>query len=282
MLRVGPQHVAAMAAAFAKRPPLADFSTVRKSNAPVLPPACRLALALGVVAWLAHHYGGDYIGRLQQKIGAMEFWGGALSPALTARAMLLLPAVCCHRHGLLFRNLVGFAAHLIGNVAVAAVSFSSARKLGRVGWLENSFSAASGRLSTRLWPAMAEDASSLVSHPLFPSSLLHINLYEARVSIRHVHCYGWHSGRRQELFFTLFRYHGAVRATICRGKPTRIPSNTSIWLAGGLTPGHYHGAARADRPCAPWLQAEKGARKVDSPDPSENQPSEPAPGRADA
>src|SRR5712675_234537 len=111
-----------------------------------------LALAVGVAAWLAHHYPViDAIVRMQQKIGAMQFWGAVLYPLLYGACnVLLLPGgVLAIGSGLFFGLWWGFFLNVLGNVGGAAVSFFLSRKLGR-GWVAKKF------LRHRKWVALDE------------------------------------------------------------------------------------------------------------------------------
>src|SRR4051812_16033224 len=86
-----------------------------------------LALAAGILAWVVQHYPVvDYIVRLQNAVGAMEFWGAILYPMLYAACnVLLLPGgVLAIGSGLFFGLWWGVALNLVGNVGGAAVSFS--------------------------------------------------------------------------------------------------------------------------------------------------------------
>ena len=84
-------------------------------------------LAALFVAWLAHRYPlVDYVIHAQEKIGAMEFWGGVLYPLLYGGCnVLLLPGgVLAIGSGLFFGLWWGFFLNLIGNVGGAAVALA--------------------------------------------------------------------------------------------------------------------------------------------------------------
>src|SRR5579864_8198422 len=109
-----------------------------------------VAAAIGGMMWISHHYPVvEFIIRLQQKIGAMEFWGAVLYPLLygTCNVLLLPGGVLAIGSGLFFGIWWGFAINLIGNVGGAAVSFFISRKLGR-GWVARKF------LQRRKWAAL--------------------------------------------------------------------------------------------------------------------------------
>ena len=196
-----------------------------------------LALAVGVVAWLGHHYPlVDAIVRMQQKIGAMQFWSAVLYPLLYGACnVLLLPGgVVAIGSGLFFGIWWGFALNLIGNVGGAAVSFFISRKLGR-GWVARKF------LQRRKWAALdaaiARDGWKIIFlsqvHPLFPSSLL--NYLYGVTRIRFGTCMLWVAiGQAPGLF--LYAYFGTmaqVRDSDLAGKnPLPAPSNTSSGSEG--------------------------------------------------
>src|ERR1043165_4033910 len=90
-----------------------------------------LALALCVIVWASRHFPVvATIVRLQQKIGAVEFWGAVLYPMLYAACnVLLLPGgVLAIGSGLFFGLWWGFTLNLAGNLTGAAVSFFISRK----------------------------------------------------------------------------------------------------------------------------------------------------------
>src|SRR5882724_4667619 len=170
-----------------------------------------LVLAVGLFTWLTRHYPVlDYLVRMQQKIGAMEFWGAVLYPLLYGACnVLLLPGgALAIGSGLFFGIWWGFALNLIGNVGGAAVSFFISRKLGR-GWVARKF------LQRRKWAALdaaiARDGWKIIFlsqvHPLFPSSLL--NYLYGVTRIRFGTCMLWVAlGQAPGLF--LYAYLGTL------------------------------------------------------------------------
>ena len=231
-----------------------------------------LAVAAGVIAWLAHRYPVvEYIVRLQQKIGAMEFWGAVLYPLLYGACnVLLLPGgVLAIGSGLFFGIWWGFALNLIGNVGGAAVSFFISRKLGR-GWVARKF------LQKKKWAALdsaiARDGWKIIFlsqvHPLFPSSLL--NYLYGVTRIRFGTCMLWVAlGQAPGLF--LYAYFGTMAQyglKIWQGKTHPHPMEYVIWL-GGLALTFVTTVALARIALRALAEAEKTARKGEFPDPSE-------------
>lgn len=223
-----------------------------------------LALAVGVVAWLAHHFPVvEDIVRLQQKIGAMEFWGAVLYPLLygTCNVLLLPGGVLAIGSGLFFGIWWGFALNLIGNVGGAAVSFLLSRKLGR-GWVARKF------LKHRKWAALdeaiARDGWKIIFlsqvHPLFPSSLL--NYLYGVTRIRFGTCMLWIAiGQAPGLF--LYAYFGTMAQyglRIWQGKTHPHPMEYVIWL-GGLALTFATTTALARIALRALAEAEKAARK---------------------
>lgn len=244
-----------------------------------------LALAAGAVVWLAHHYPVvEYIIRLQQKIGAMQFWGAVLYPLLYGACnVLLLPGgVLAIGSGLFFGIWWGFALNLIGNVGGAAVSFFISRKLGR-GWVARKF------LQKRKWAALdaaiAKDGWKIIFlsqvHPLFPSSLL--NYLYGVTRIRFGTCMLWVAlGQAPGLF--LYAYFGTMAQyglKIWQGKTHPHPLEYVIWL-GGLALTFVATMALARIALRALAEAEKVARKGEFPDAAELASSEAKPVEADA
>lgn len=223
-----------------------------------------LALAAGLVFWLARHYPlMEGIVRLQQRVGAMEFWGAVLYPLLYGACnVLLLPGgVLAIGSGLFFGIWWGFALNLIGNVAGAAVSFFISRKLGR-GWVARKF------LQRRKWVALdeaiARDGWKIIFlsqvHPLFPSSLL--NYLYGVTRIRFSTCMLWIAlGQTPGLF--LYAYFGTMAQyglRIWQGKTHPHPMEYVIWL-GGLVLTFAVTTALARIALRVLTEAEKAARE---------------------
>jgi len=223
-----------------------------------------LGLAAGLLFWLAHYYPVvDGIVRLQQRIGAMEFWGAVLYPLLygTCNVLLLPGGVLAIGSGLFFGIWWGFALNLIGNVGGAAVSFFLSRKLGR-GWVARKF------LKRRKWAvldeAIARDGWKIIFlsqvHPLFPSSLL--NYLYGVTRIRFGTCMLWIAlGQAPGLF--LYAYFGTMAQyglRIWQGKTHPHPMEYVIWL-GGLALTFVVTTALARIAWRVLAEAEKAARK---------------------
>ena len=161
--------------------------------------------------WVWRHYPVvSGIVQLQQRIGAMEFWGAVLYPVLFAACnVLLLPGgVLAVGSGLFFGLWWGFFLNVVGNVGGAAVSFFLSRKLGR-GWVAKKF------LRHRKWAALdeaiARDGWKIIFlsqvHPLFPSSLLNYLYGVTRIRFRT--CMLWIAlGQTPGLF--LYAYLGTL------------------------------------------------------------------------
>jgi uncharacterized membrane protein YdjX (TVP38/TMEM64 family) len=194
-----------------------------------------VALVIGV-AWLAHHFPvADYLTRAQQKIGAMQFWGGVLYPLLYATCnVLLLPGgILAIGSGLFFGLWWGFFLNLAGNVTGAAVAFLISRKLGRA-WVEKRF------FRHRKWvvldAAIARDGWKIIFlsqvHPLFPSSLL--NYLYGITRIRFGTCMLWIAlGQTPGLF--LYAYLGTLTQLglrLVRGQTHPHPIEYVIWIGG--------------------------------------------------
>jgi uncharacterized membrane protein YdjX (TVP38/TMEM64 family) len=197
-----------------------------------------LALAAGVVFWATRHFPVvDYIINLQQKIGAMEFWGGVLYPLLYAACnVLLLPGgVLAIGSGLFFGLWWGFFLNVLGNVGGAAVSFFLSRKLGR-GWVKKKF------LRHQKWivldEAIARDGWKIIFlsqvHPLFPSSLLNYLYGVTRIRFRT--CMLWIAlGQTPGLF--LYAYLGTLAQhglRIWQGKSHPHTWEYGVWIGGFL------------------------------------------------
>ena len=195
-----------------------------------------LVLAALFVAWLWRHYPVlDYILRAQQRIGAMESWGGILYPLLYAACnVLLLPGgVLAIGSGLFFGLWWGFALNLLGNTAGAALAFLLSRRLGR-GWVAGKF------LHHRKWAALdaaiARDGWKIIFlsqvHPLFPTSLL--NYLYGVTRIRFGTCMLWIAlGQTPGLF--LYAYLGTLTQLgmrILRGESHPARVEYIAWIGG--------------------------------------------------
>lgn len=197
-----------------------------------------LVLAAVIGAWVWRHYPVvQYVIQLEQKIGAMEFWGAVLYPLLYAACnVLLLPGgVLAIGSGLFFGLWWGFFLNVLGNVAGAAVSFFLSRKLGR-GWVAKKF------LKHRKWAALdeaiAHDGWKIIFlsqvHPLFPSSLLNYLYGVTRIRFRT--CMLWIAlGQTPGLF--LYAYLGTLAQhglRIWQGKSHPQTWEYVTWLGGLL------------------------------------------------
>ena len=195
-----------------------------------------LVLVAALAAWVARHYPVvHYISALQRRVGAMEFWGGVLYPALFAACnVLLLPGgVLAVGSGLFFGLWWGFFLNLVGNTAGAAVSFFLSRKLGR-GWVAKKF------MRQRKWAALdeaiARDGWKIIFlsqvHPLFPSSLLNYLYGVTRIRFRT--CMLWVAlGQTPGLF--LYAYLGTLAQhglRIWQGKSHPHLWEYGVWLGG--------------------------------------------------
>ena len=197
---------------------------------------CGLAAVLIVGAFLVRHFPvTHYLLRAQQKIGAMEFWGGILYPLLYAGCnVLLLPGgILAVGSGLFFGLWWGFFFNVAGNVAGAAVAFLISRRLGR-GWVERRF------FQHRKWAALdaaiARDGWKIIFlsqvHPLFPSSLL--NYLYGITRIRFGSCMLWIAiGQAPGLF--LYAYLGTLTQLglrVLRGQSHPHPIEYVVWIGG--------------------------------------------------
>lgn len=195
-----------------------------------------LACAALLVAWLAQRFPVvRYITQAQQRIGAMEFWGGVLYPLLygTCNVLLLPGGILAIGSGLFFGLWWGFFLNVVGNVGGAALAFVLSRKLGR-GWVQRKFlrhpkwAALDKAIARRGWKIIF--LSQL--HPLFPSSLL--NYLYGVTRIRFCTCMLWIGlGQAPGLF--LYAYLGTLTQHGLRllgGKSHPTPLEYAIWLGG--------------------------------------------------
>ena len=195
-------------------------------------------LVVSALIWLSRFFPiAQSIMHLQQKIGAMEFWGGVLYPALYAACnVLLLPGgIVAIGSGLFFGLWWGFLLNLVGNVAGAAIAFAISRTLGR-GWVERKF------FQHRKWVALDEAIAregwkfiflSQV-HPLFPTSLL--NYLYGVTRMRFWPCMLWIAlGQSPGLF--LYAYLGTLAQhglRIWRGVSHPQWLDYVLWIGGFL------------------------------------------------
>lgn len=195
-----------------------------------------LALAAVVIAVLGQYLPiVDTITRAQDRISAMEFWGGVLYPLLYAACnVLLLPGgMLAIGSGLFFGLWWGFALNLAGNVLGAAVSFFLARRLGR-GWVARKF------LRHPKWAALdaaiGREGWKIIFlsqvHPLFPSSLL--NYLYGITRIRGSVCLLWVAlGQAPGLF--LYAYLGTLGQyglKLARGETHPAAHEYVVWVGG--------------------------------------------------
>ena len=238
-----------------------------------------LVLTMIFAAWLWRHYPlVRYVTELQQRIGAMEFWGAVLYPLLYAAGnVLLLPGgVLAVGSGLFFGLWWGFFLNVLGNVAGAAVSFFLSRKLGR-GWVAKKF------LRHRKWAALdeaiARDGWKIIFlsqvHPLFPSSLLNYLYGVTRIRFRT--CMLWIAlGQTPGLF--LYAYLGTLAQhglRIWQGKSHPQTWEYFVWI-GGLVLTFAVTTALARLALRLLAEAEREAKHKTSPK-TPTRPLEPAP-----
>jgi uncharacterized membrane protein YdjX (TVP38/TMEM64 family) len=152
-----------------------------------------LGLALAAAALLARHYDLVHaLGRMQQRLGATEWWGALLYPLLVAACnLLLLPgSVLTLGSGLFFGLWWGTFLVLCGNVLGAAVAFGIGRLLGRT-WVEERILRRDKW--ARLDEAISREGWKIIFlsqvHPLFPTSLL--NYFYGITRIRFRTCMAW-------------------------------------------------------------------------------------------
>ena len=229
--------------------------------------------------WVWRHYPVvSGIVRLQQRIGAMEFWGAVLYPLLFAACnVLLLPGgVLAVGSGLFFGLWWGFFLNVAGNVGGAAVSFFLSRKLGR-GWVAKKF------LRHRKWAALdeaiARDGWKIIFlsqvHPLFPSSLLNYLYGVTRIRFRT--CMLWIAlGQTPGLF--LYAYLGTLAQhglRIWQGKSHPQMWEYFVWI-GGLVLTFAVTAALARLALRLLAEAGREAKRGASPT-APTRPLEPAP-----
>jgi len=198
--------------------------------------AAGIALALGAGALLAHHFGlVEMVGRMQQRLGEMEWWGALLYPLLVAACnLLLLPgSVLTLGSGLFFGLWWGTFLVLCGNVLGAAVAFGIGRLLGRT-WVEE-------RILRRAKWARLDEAISREGwkiiflsqvHPFFPTSLL--NYFYGITRIRFRTCMAWIALAQLPGIF-LYAYLGTLAQLgikLFERKNHPQPHEYVIWIGG--------------------------------------------------
>ncbi|HEX4083519.1 MAG TPA: TVP38/TMEM64 family protein [Chthoniobacteraceae bacterium] len=154
---------------------------------------CGFAVALGVVALLAHHYDLVHVlDRMQRRMGGMQWYGALIYPLFVAACnLLLLPgSVLTLGSGLFFGLWWGSFLVLCGNVLGAAVAFGIGRLLGRT-WVEERI--LRREKWARLDQAISREGWKIIFlsqvHPLFPTSLL--NYFYGITRIRFRTCLLW-------------------------------------------------------------------------------------------
>jgi len=199
--------------------------------------AC-FALALVVAAWAAHHY--DLVavlGRMQHRLGEMEWWGALLYPLLVAACnLLLLPgSVLTLGSGLFFGLWWGSFLVLCGNVLGAAVAFGIGRLLGRT-WVEERILRQDKW--ARLDEAISREGWKIIFlsqvHPFFPTSLL--NYFYGITRIRFRTCMVWIAlGQFPGIFF--YAYLGTLAQLgikLFEHKTHPQPHEYVVWISGLL------------------------------------------------
>jgi uncharacterized membrane protein YdjX (TVP38/TMEM64 family) len=152
-----------------------------------------MTLVLLAAAFLAQHFDLVHVlERMQRRLGAMEWWGALLYPALVAACnLLLLPgSVLTVGSGLFFGLWWGTFLVLCGNVLGAAIAFGIGRLLGRT-WVEEKI--LRKEKWARLDDAISREGWKIVFlsqvHPLFPTSLL--NYFYGITRVRFRTCMAW-------------------------------------------------------------------------------------------
>lgn len=195
-----------------------------------------LALAAAVIFTLMRVFPViEWITRVQEKIGQMEFWSAVLYPLFFAACnVLLLPAgIVAMGSGLFFGLWWGVFLNILGSTAGAAAAFFLSRKLGR-SWFERRF------FQHRKWAALddaiAQDGWKIIFlsqvHPLFPTSLL--NYLYGVTRIRFGTCMLWIAlGQAPGLF--LYAYLGTLAQfgiKMWRGQTHPHPHEFVFWIGG--------------------------------------------------
>lgn len=198
--------------------------------------AAGFAVALLAGALLAYHFDlPGILARMQQRLGAMEWWGALLYPLFVAVCnLLLLPgSVLTVGSGLFFGLWWGSFLVLSGNVLGAAIAFGIGRLLGRT-WVEE-------RILRRAKWARLDEAISRHGwkiiflsqvHPFFPTSLL--NYFYGITRIRFRTCMLWIAAAQFPGIF-LYAYLGTlaqlgIKLIQHRNHPQ--PREYVVWLGG--------------------------------------------------
>lgn len=200
--------------------------------------AAALGLAAGVVVFLAHHYDLVHVvAHMQQRLGAMEWWGALLYPLLVAACnLLLLPgSVLTLGSGLCFGLWWGTFLVLAGNVLGAAVAFGIGRMLGR-SWVEKRILRKDKW--ARLDAAISREGWKIIFlsqvHPFFPTSLL--NYFYGVTRIRFRTCMAWVALAQLPGIF-LYAYLGTLAQLgikLLQHKNHPHPHEYVVWIGGLL------------------------------------------------
>jgi len=195
-----------------------------------------LALAALVAALLAQHFDLVHVlGRMQQRLGQMEWYGALLYPLLVAACnLLLLPgSVLTLGSGLFFGLWWGTFLVLCGNVLGAAVAFGFGRLLGRT-WVEERI-LRKAKLA-RIDEAISREGWKIIFlsqvHPLFPTSLL--NYFYGITKIRFRTCMLWVAVAQLPGIF-LYAYLGTLAQLgikLFQREHPPHPYEYVIWIGG--------------------------------------------------
>jgi uncharacterized membrane protein YdjX (TVP38/TMEM64 family) len=200
--------------------------------------AAGFALIFAIAALLAQHYDLVHVlARMQQRLGAMEWWGALLYPLFVAACnLLLLPgSILTLGSGLFFGLWWGTFLVLCGNVLGAAIAFGIGRLLGRT-WVEE-------RILRKAKWARLDDAISREGwkiiflsqvHPFFPTSLL--NYFYGITRIRFRTCMAWIALAQLPGIF-LYAYLGTLAQLgikLFQRKSPPHPYEYVVWIGGLL------------------------------------------------
>ena len=200
--------------------------------------AAGFALALAAAALLAHHYDlPGVLARMQQRLGAMEWWGALLYPLLVAACnLLLLPgSVLTLGSGLFFGLWWGTFLVLCGNVLGAAAAFGIGRLLGRA-WVEKRILRKDKW--ARLDQAISREGWKIIFlsqvHPFFPTSLL--NYFYGVTRVRFRTCMAWIALAQLPGIF-MYAYLGTLAQLgikLFEHKNHPQPHEYVVWIGGLL------------------------------------------------
>jgi uncharacterized membrane protein YdjX (TVP38/TMEM64 family) len=195
-----------------------------------------MTVALALAAWLAHYFGLDQVlGRMQRRVGEMEWWGALLYPLLVAGCnLLLLPgSALTLGSGLFFGLWWGTFLVLCGNVLGAAVAFGIGRLLGRA-WVERRI--LRKEKWARLDEAISREGWKIIFlsqvHPLFPTSLL--NYFYGATRVRFRTCMLWIALAQMPGIF-LYAYLGTLAQLgikLFERKNHPHPYEYAVWFGG--------------------------------------------------